>query len=135
MMIFLLSLQVKLDPRRFPNMSPEFAAAVGCLLQIHVTEPRLVAITATSDGWLLGRNEDDMGFNESLGTRAWLLENWEKLISVPEVGLTDDEYQAAREACGPPGKTGLNQAERWAASLLFPTLPAPDPYPYFFPVR
>jgi len=35
------SLQVKLDPRRFPNMSPEFAAIVGCLLQIHLTEPRL----------------------------------------------------------------------------------------------
>ena len=78
-------------------MSPEFAAVVGYLLQIHVTEPRLVEITATSDGWLLGRNEGDMGFNESLGTRAWLLENWEKLISLPEVGLTDDEYRAARE--------------------------------------
>lgn len=91
------SLQVKLDPRRFPNMSPEFAAVVGCLLQIHVTEPRLEEMTVTSDGWLLGRNEGDMGFNESIGTRAWLLENWEKLISLPEVGLTDDEYRAARE--------------------------------------
>lgn len=91
------SLQVKLDPRRFPNMSSEFAAVVGCLLQIHVTEPRLVEITTTSDGWLLGRNEGDMGFNVSLGIRAWLLGNWEKLISLPEVGLTDDELRAARE--------------------------------------
>ena len=100
------SLQVKLDPRRFPNMSPEFAAVVGCLLQIHVTEPRLVEIMVTSDGWLLGQNEGDMGFNEFLGTRAWLLENWEKLISLPEVGLTDDECQAARELVAQLEKQG-----------------------------
>jgi hypothetical protein len=91
------SLQVKLDPRRFPNMSPEFAAVVGCLLKIHVTEPRLVAIYATSDGWLLGQNEGDIGYNEILGARDWLLENWNKLISLPELGLTEDECQAARE--------------------------------------
>jgi hypothetical protein len=99
-------LQVKLDPRRFPNMSPKFAAVVGYLLQIHVTDPRLVEITVTSDGWLLGRNEGDMGFNEFLGTRGWLLENWEKLISLPEVGLTDDECQAARELVAQLKKQG-----------------------------
>jgi len=93
----LTPLQTKLDPRRFPNMSPEFAAVVGCLLGIHVTEPRLVGLLSTSDGWLLGRNADDLGFNESLGTRSWLLENWEKLITLPEVGLTGDELRAARE--------------------------------------
>jgi len=57
----------------------------------------LVAITSTSDGCLLGQNEGDLGFNVSLGTRAWLLGNWEKLISLPEVGLTDGELRAARE--------------------------------------
>ena len=93
----LLSLQVKLDPRRFPNMSAKFAAVVGCLLQIRVTEPQIVELTVTSDGWLLGRHEGDIGLNESLSTKEWLEENWEKLISLPEVGLTGDEYRAARE--------------------------------------
>jgi hypothetical protein len=93
----LTSLRAKLDPRRFPNMSPKFAAVVGCLLQMQVTEPRLVEVAVTSDGFLLGRHEGDIGCNEFLGTRTWLLENWEKLSSLPEVGLTGDEYQAARE--------------------------------------
>ena len=91
------SLAAKLDPRRFPNMSPKFAAVVGCLLQIQITEPRLVQLVVTSDGFLLGRNEDEAGCDNFLGTRAWLEENWEKLISLPEVGLTGDEYRAARE--------------------------------------
>jgi hypothetical protein len=94
--VFLTALQTKLHPRRFPNMSPEFAAVVGCLLDIHITEPRLVDLLCTSDGWLLGRNEGELGFDVSLGTRSWLLENWEKLITLPEVGLTKKELRAAR---------------------------------------
>ncbi len=93
----LISLQDKLDPRRFPNMSPRFAAIVGCLLQIRVTEPQIVELAVTSDGWLLGRHEGDIGLNETLGTIAWLTENWEKLISLSEVELTSDEYRVALE--------------------------------------
>ncbi|MGO9622153.1 MAG: hypothetical protein ACLPT6_12200 [Desulfobaccales bacterium] len=92
-----ISLQAKLDPRHFPNMSPKFAAIVGCLLHIRVTEPQIVELAVTSDGWLLGRHEGDIGFNETLGTMAWLTENWEKLISLSEVELTSDEYRVARE--------------------------------------
>ena len=93
----LTSLQAKLDPRRFPNMSSKFAAVVGCILKIRITEPRLVELVVTSDGWLLGRHEDDSGCNEFLGPQTWLMENWEKLINLPEVGLTIDECQGARK--------------------------------------
>lgn len=92
----LTSLQAKLDPRRFPNMSPQFAAVVGCLLKIRITEPHLVQVVVTSDGFLLGRNEGEPTCQHFLGTREWLEENWEKLISLPDVALTGDEYQAAR---------------------------------------
>jgi hypothetical protein len=93
----LTALQTRLHSRRFPNMSPEFAAVVGYLLKIHLTKPRLVGLLCTSDGWLLGRNAGDLGFDVSLGTRSWLLENWEKLITMPEVGLTKKELRAARD--------------------------------------
>jgi hypothetical protein len=93
----LTSLQAKLDPRRYPHMSPKFAAVVGCLLKIQVTEPRLVELVITSDGFLLGRHEGEPTCDQFLGTREWLTENWEKLISLPEVGLTGDEYHAARD--------------------------------------
>jgi hypothetical protein len=92
----LTSLVAKLDPQRFPKMSPKFAAVVGCLLKIRLTEPRMVQMVVTSDGFLLGRHEGEAGCDHFLGTRAWLEENWEKLISLPEVGLTGDEYRAAR---------------------------------------
>jgi hypothetical protein len=100
----LTSLQAQLDPRRFPNMSSKFAAVVGCLLKIGITEPRLVELVVTSDGWLLGRNEGDSGCNEFFGPRAWLMENWQKLITLPEVGLTGDECRVARELVPHLGK-------------------------------
>jgi hypothetical protein len=93
----LTSLQAKLAPWRFPNMSSKFAAVVGCLLEIRITEPRLVEMVVATDGSLLGRHEGEVGFNHFLGTRAWLLENWEKLITLPEVGLTGNECRTARE--------------------------------------
>jgi len=44
----------------------------------------------------LGRHKGEAGFDSFLGTGAWLSQNWEKLISLPEVGLTGDECRAAR---------------------------------------
>ncbi|MFZ5447881.1 MAG: hypothetical protein ACOZFS_04500 [Thermodesulfobacteriota bacterium] len=93
----LTSLRDKLDPQKFPNMSSQFAAVVGCLLKIRITEPRIVELVVTSDGFLLGRHEGEPTCDQFLGTREWLTENWEKLISLPEVGLTGDEYRAARD--------------------------------------
>jgi len=64
----LIFLQTKLDPRRFPNMSPKFAAVVGCLLKILITEPRLVQVVVTSYGFLLGRHEGEPTCQHFLGT-------------------------------------------------------------------
>jgi hypothetical protein len=68
----------------------------GLSLKYQVTEPYLVEVVVSSDGFLLGRNEGEPTCQHFPGTREWLEENWEKLISLPDVGLTGDEYRAAR---------------------------------------
>ncbi|MEP6754489.1 MAG: hypothetical protein ABJA67_03225 [Chthonomonadales bacterium] len=60
------SIAAKLNPDRFPMVSGEFWSCLGALLNQRFTEPRLASITSTTDGWLLGRIEGDIGFNESI---------------------------------------------------------------------
>jgi hypothetical protein len=57
----------KMHPSRF-RVSGFFHAILACLLgQEGWTTPELAAVTATSDGWLLGMRKGDIGFNDFLG--------------------------------------------------------------------
>ena len=57
----------KCDPRRFPDMSGMMTALLGAVLGQDWTDPRLVAITVTSDGHLLARAEGEIGFDRYIG--------------------------------------------------------------------
>ena len=86
-----ISISEKLNPRRFPHMSGKMAAILGQMLGQEWTDPPLAELCITSDGFLLGMQEGDVGFNEVLGTEADLKNNLTQLVELPEVGLTGKE--------------------------------------------
>ena len=61
------ALAIKLGPERFPTISGTMFACLGALLDDKMSEPQLASIVATSDGWRIGRDEGDAGFNETIG--------------------------------------------------------------------
>jgi hypothetical protein len=86
----------KLDPKRYPNMSAQMAALLGCiLLKDFGVTPVISELIVTSDGFLMARDEGDIGFNRFLGAASELRQNWERLVSV--AGLAADEHAAAEK--------------------------------------
>jgi hypothetical protein len=87
-----MTLGQKLDPRRFTEMSDKMAALVAFVLKdeaTFVTEPRIVELAATSDGFIFAIHND---LTQSLiGTTLDFRRNWYKLVDV--AGLTPDEAQ------------------------------------------
>lgn len=83
----------KLHPSRFSAMSPRMAAIVGCVLSQKFTEPQLVGITVTSDGFVLGMQEGGIGFDDFIGSSADLRRNWNVLLDAAE--LTPEERKGA----------------------------------------
>src|SRR5438105_3907647 len=49
------------------KVSGQFTAVLGCLLGRSWTEPELLALCVTADGFLLGMHRGDSGYNEFLG--------------------------------------------------------------------
>lgn len=77
----LTKLQQLLHPRRFRGMQAQTAAVVAYLLDLHgVTNPELVGLWITSDGFVLGSRSGDLGANAFLGDAAGLDENWKRLL-------------------------------------------------------
>ena len=91
MSVKIINISEKLNPRRFPGMSGKMAAILGQMLDQEWTDPALVQLCITSDGFLLGMEMGDVGFNEFLGTEADLKNNLTQLVELPEVGLTGKE--------------------------------------------
>ena len=87
------SVAAKLHPQRFPNMSGKMAAILGHLLNQTWTDPAMVELVITSDGFLLGRHEGEPTCNRFLGTESALRGNLKKLITLPEVELTGEEKE------------------------------------------
>lgn len=92
------SMARKLHPKRFPDMSMKMAAILGAMLGKSWTTPALVELCITSDGYLLGRKKGGLSFEGFLGTEDELKDNLERLINIPEVGLTEEEKQEALKA-------------------------------------
>jgi hypothetical protein len=84
----------KLHPRRFPRMSSKFAAVLGAMLGQAWTEPALVELVITTDGFLLGRQEGEPTCNGFLGPESWLKENLAKLLDTAEIDLTGQEKKS-----------------------------------------
>lgn len=86
----------KLHPKRFSGMSGKMAAIIGCIFNEKYTEPHLVELTVTSDGFVLGRQSGDCGMNEFIGHVRDLERNWRNLLDA--AGLTDGEREEAEAA-------------------------------------
>jgi hypothetical protein len=83
----------KLNPGRFPGMSPLMAAVVGYVLGESFTDPQIVEITVSEvEGIVYFRREGAVGF-DGLQSLEDLRGNWNRLIEV--AGLTSDERKEA----------------------------------------
>jgi hypothetical protein len=87
----------KLDPRRFPNMSPLMTAFVGLITERRYSSPAIVGLIETRDGHLLAQVEGDIGYNVHIGPYyEALVDNWDRLLR--HAGLTEREKQTAWKA-------------------------------------
>ena len=79
----------KLHPRLFPNMSPKMAAIVGCILAQPFAEPSLIGITVTTDRFVLGMRQGEIGFNDFIGAWSDLDRNWRALLDAADLTQTE----------------------------------------------
>jgi hypothetical protein len=82
-----------LNPVRFPGMSGKMMAIVGYILETKWTTPALEEMVITSDGIIMARVTGDIGCNEILGSISDFKSNWDKLIHLPQLGLSEDEVK------------------------------------------
>lgn len=87
--IVLESLRQKLHPARFTEMSAKMSAIVGCVLGQEWTDPTLQGLCRTSDNFILGRSDGDIGFNEFIGTGEDLDRNWKNLLAAAELDTVE----------------------------------------------
>jgi len=84
----------KLDPRRFPFMSPKMGAIVAYVIgKKGFTNPEIEDMVTTSDGAVLARNEGDIGHNVFIGSWDDLFQNWTRLLEA--AGVEDEEWSEA----------------------------------------
>ena len=83
------SLLKKLNPARFDGISSKMSAIVGCVLGKAFTTPCIAEFHISSDGFILARHDDDIGFNDFIGSMDDFTANWTRLLDV--AGLTEDE--------------------------------------------
>jgi hypothetical protein len=91
----LQSLKRKLHPSRYTGMSGKMAAIVAYIVGDVWTDPYIVGIIVTSDGGVLARQADDIGYNNWIGSEEDLTRNWLRLLEA--AGLTQEEMRLADE--------------------------------------
>jgi hypothetical protein len=83
----------KLNPKRFPGMSPMMAAVVGYVVGEAFTNPEIAEITVSeSEGIAYIRKAGAVGF-DGLQSLEDLRNNWNRLLDV--AGLTPEERKEA----------------------------------------
>lgn len=86
-------LHSKLNPARFPGMSPFMAAIVGFVLDESFTDPKIAAIAVSeSENLVYVRKEGAAGF-DGIQSLEDLRNNWNRLLDVAE--LTPEERREA----------------------------------------
>ncbi len=87
------NLSQKLDPGRFPDMSPFMAAIVGYVLGESFTDPTIAELTVSEQENLVYiRPEGAVGF-DGIQSLEDLRNNWNRLMDA--AGLTDEERNEA----------------------------------------
>ena len=90
-----MSLAEKLNPNRFPDMSPFMAAVVGYVLGESFTDPQIAEMTVSeAENLAYFRKEDDAGFS-GIQSLEDLRGNWNRLLDAAD--LTVDERREAVE--------------------------------------
>jgi hypothetical protein len=89
------ALKRKLNPSRFPGMSPFMAAVVGYVLGKSFTDPEIAELTVSeTENLVYIRRAGGVGF-DGMESLEDLRNNWNRLIDV--AGLTPDEpHEAVR---------------------------------------
>jgi hypothetical protein len=83
----------KLNPARFPGMSPMMAAVVGYVLGESFTDPEIAEISVSeAEGIVYFRKAGAVGF-DGMQSLDDLRNNWNRLLDV--AGLTPDERREA----------------------------------------
>ena len=89
------TLKTKLNPTRFPGMSPMMAAIIGYVLSESFTDPAIAEITVSeAENLVYFRKAGAVGF-DGLQSLEDLRNNWNRLLDV--AGLTADERKYAVE--------------------------------------
>jgi hypothetical protein len=83
---------------RTVQVSEHFQAILGCMLGEDWTTPRLVEMTITPDGHLLGRCEGEPSFKAFLGASQDLLNNIHGIAKVAELDGDEVGYLVAKVA-------------------------------------
>jgi hypothetical protein len=87
------SLKKKLNPSRFPGMSPFMAAIVGFVLGESFSDPEIAEINVSeAENLVYIRKEGDVGF-DGIQSFEDLRNNWNQLMNV--AGLTPEERKEA----------------------------------------
>lgn len=86
-----MNLQNKLRPARFSDMSPMMAALVECIVGGATISPQLVALTVTSDGFLLARRKGDLGYDAFIGAYEDFRNNWLRLLDAAELSEVEKD--------------------------------------------
>jgi hypothetical protein len=74
------------------KVSNFFVAILGAILEQEWTNPRLISIIRTSDDYILGQKENDLGYNEFLCTYSDLKKNLEGIAQVAELTNKEKTY-------------------------------------------
>jgi hypothetical protein len=83
----------KLNPARFPSMSPKMMAIVAYITGERYTTPHIESMVKTSDGMVLARQSGDNGYNTFIGHISEVDSNWNRLLESAE--LTPEEEKEA----------------------------------------
>jgi hypothetical protein len=87
------SLKTKLNPRRFPGMSPFMAAICGFVMGESFTDPEIAEISVSeAENLVYIRKVGGVGF-DGLESLEDMRQNWNRLLDA--AGLTPDERREA----------------------------------------
>lgn len=88
-------LAAKLNPKRFPGMSPFMAAVVGYIFGQSFTNPDIAEITVSeSEGLVYIRQSGAVGF-DGMQSLDDLRENWNRLLDAAQLSA-DERAEAVR---------------------------------------
>lgn len=89
----------KLNPARFDGISPKMSAIVGCIVGKAFTTPVIAEFHISSDGFMLARHDNDIGFNDFIGSAEDFESNWTRLLDVAGLNKAErTEVETRRKA-------------------------------------